>query len=257
MRGIREMNIEYYWDYLAAKAESKPPAWRYDESKHCGVDYSSELLARSYDSRHQQFRDYEQETRQIIEAFGLDPSMTVIDMGCGTGAFAIHAAKHCRKVYGVDVSKAMLNEARRKARKAGLTNVEFCRGGFLTYKHDSEPADAAVSVAALHHLPDFWKAVGLSRLASMLRPGGRFYLFDVVFSFDAAQYESQIPRFVTAVGRQMGPEGQAETETHIRDEYSTCHWIMEGLLDRAGFQIDDVNYNNEFLAGYLCTRKAC
>ncbi len=255
MRGVREMDIDFYWDYATARAESRGPAWRYDESQHCGVNYNSDLLAKSYDSRHRMSRDYEQEARQIIATLGLAPSMTVIDMGCGTGAFAVHAAEHCRKVYAVDVSKAMLNQVRRKARNAGLTNVEFRQGGFLTYEHGPEPADAAVSVAVLHHLPDFWKAVGLCRLASMLKPGGRFYLFDVVFSFDVTQYESQIPRFVAATSRQMGPEGRAESETHVRDEYSTCHWIMEGLLQRAGFQIDDVNYTNEFLAGYLCTKK--
>ncbi len=248
------MDIDFYWAYAAARAESRGPAWRYNESKHCGVNYNSGLLARIYDLRHQMFRNYEQETRQIVAALGLTPSMTVIDMGCGTGAFAIGAAEHCRTVYAVDVSKAMLNQARRKARTAGRTNVEFRQGGFLTYEHDSEPADAAVSVVALHHLPDFWKAVSLCRLASMLKPGGRLYLFDVVFSFDVAQYESQIPRFVAAMSRRMGPEGQAESETHIRDEYSTCQWIMEGLLQRAGFQIDNVNCTNEFLAGYLCTK---
>ena len=53
----------------------------------------------------------------------------------------------------------------------------------------------------------------------------------------------------------MGPDGAGRSETHVREEYSTCRWIMEGLLERAGFQIDDVNYSNEFLAGYLCTKK--
>jgi putative AdoMet-dependent methyltransferase len=255
MRGIREMDIDFYWAYAAARAESQAPGWRYNEIEHCGVNYNSGLLARSYDSRHKMFRDYNQEARQIVAALGLTPSMTVIDLGCGTGAFALHAAEHCGKVYAVDVSKAMLNQARRKARRAGLTNVEFHQAGFLTYEHDAEPADAAVCVAALHHLPDFWKAVGLCRLASMLKPDGRLYLFDVVFSFDAAQYESRIPRFVNAMSRRMGPEGRAESETHVRDEYSTCHWIMEGLLQRAGLQIDDANYTNEFLAGYLCTKK--
>jgi len=31
---------------------------------------------------------------------------------------------------------------------------------------------------------------------------------------------------------------------------------MEGLLERAGFQIDDADYKDDFLAAYVCTRKA-
>lgn len=234
---------------------ARAPAWRYDELKASGVDYNDARLARNYDARHTQFRDFKREAEQIIAAFGLDASATVIDMGCGTGAFALHAARHYRKVYAVDVSEAMLNLARRKAEEATVGNIEFCHGGFLTYEHRAEPADAAVSTVALHHLPDFWKSVGLYRLAQMLRPGGRFYLFDVVFSFPVERYETSAAQFVDAMSEQMGPTGQSEPATHIRDEYSTYNWIMEGLLERAGFRIDNVNYTNEFLAGYLCTKQ--
>lgn len=252
---VREMDIEFYRHYFDSLEAARGPAWRYDESKPCGVNFNSFFLARVYDTYHGMFRDYRREAAQMMEALDLGPSATVIDMGCGTGAFALHAARRYRKVYAVDVSRAMLNRARRKARRARIANVDFLRGGFLTYEHQAEPADAAVSVAALHHLPDFWKAAGLCRLAAMLKPGGRLYMFDVVFSFDVAQYESSIARFVRTMSVHMGPEGQAESETHVRNEYSTCDWIMEGLLQRAGFQIDDVHYTNEFLAGYLCTRK--
>ena len=234
---------------------ARGPAWQYDEMKPSGVNYNEARLAGNYDARHTNFRDYKREAEQIIAALGLDGSATVMDMGCGTGAFAIHAARHYRKVHAVDVSGPMLNLAREKAREAQLANIEFHHGGFLTYEHRAEPVDAVVSTVALHHLPDFWKCVGLHRLAQMIRPGGRFYLFDVVFSFPIERYEASIVQFIRTTREQMGPTGQTEPETHVRDEYSTCDWIMEGMLDRAGFRIDTVNYINEFLAGYLCTRK--
>ncbi len=248
MKGVRKMDIDCYWDYARALVESRGPAWRYDETKPCGANFNNFFLARVYDTYHRRFRDYKRETGQIVELLGIAPSATVIDMGCGTGAFAIHAAEHYRKVYAVDVARAMLNRARRKARRAGLGNIEFRRGGFLTYEHPDDPVDAVVSVMALHHLPDFWKLVGLHRLASMLRPNGRLYLSDVVFSFDGARYEPCIRQFIQKMSLDMGPEGRAASETHVREEYSTCHWIMEGILKKAGFQIDDVNYTNEFLA---------
>jgi len=252
---VREMDIEFYRHYFDSLEAARGPAWRYEETKPCGANFNNFILARIYDTYHQMFRDYRRESEQIVASLGLGPSATVMDMGCGTGAFALHAAEHYRKVYAVDVAPAMLNRARRKARKAGLTNIEFRRGGFLTYEHADDPVDAVVSVVALHHLPDFWKLVGLQRLASMLQPEGRLYLLDVVFSFDMARYESGIARFLQKMSLDTGPDGRAASETHVREEYSTCHWIMEGLLERAGFQINDVNYTNEFLAGYLCTKK--
>jgi ubiquinone/menaquinone biosynthesis C-methylase UbiE len=223
--------------------------------KPSGVNYNDARLAENYDTRHTQFRDYRREAEQIMTALGLGASATVIDMGCGTGAFALHAARRYRKIHAVDVSEAMLDLARAKAQEAQLTNIEFHHGGFLTYEHRAEPADGIVSTVALHHLPDFWKCVGLYRLARMLKPGGRLYLFDVVFSFEIERYETAIAQFVSTMSESMGPTGRAEPETHVRDEYSTCHWIMEGMLERAGLKIDTITYINEFLAGYLCTRR--
>jgi hypothetical protein len=112
------------------------------------------------------------------------------------------------------------------------------------------------SVLALHHLPDFWKLVGLHRLASMSRPDGRLYLLDVVFSFAIGGYEHGVERFLDKMSDPTGPARRGAALTHVRDEYSTCGWIMEGLLERAGFQIDEADYKDDFLAAYVCTRKA-
>ncbi len=253
---VKEMDIEFYHHYFNSLSGAVGPPWRYNEAKPCGFNYNNFILAWLYDANHQLFRDYEQEAEQIVEKLGLEPSATVIDMGCGTGAFALHAAERYRRIYAVDVSKAMLGRARRKAKRAGLDNVEFHHGGFLTYEHRGPPVDAAVSGAALHHLPDFWKLAGLHRVASMLKPGGRLYLFDVVFSFDVAECESAAKRFIRTMTAHMGPEGRSEAETHLREEYSTCGWIMEGLLERAGFRIDEADYKDDFLAAYVCTRKS-
>jgi len=41
----------------------------------------------------------------------------------------------------------------------------------------------------------------------MLKPNGRFYLFDVVFSFDVAQCESAAHQFIERMSVHMGPNG--------------------------------------------------
>jgi putative AdoMet-dependent methyltransferase len=228
--------------------------WLYDEMRHSGVDYSDLAQVQAYDEKHQKFRDYEEASQAIIGRLGLGPGDTVIDMGAGTGAFALCAARTCKTVYAVDVSPAMVDYARQKAEKAGLKNIVFCHGGFLTYEHTAEPADALVSVAVLHHLPDFWKLVGLRRASEMLKPGGRLYLFDVVFPSDIAGYEARFDNWISAFAQNVGPDFAAEAETHIRDEHSTYAWIMEGLLERAGFCIDSAEYTGGFEATYICTK---
>ena len=125
----------------------------------------------------------------------------------------------------------------------------------MTYEHEAEPADAMVSIAALHHLPDFWKLVGLTRAAEMLKAGGRFFLFDIVFPSAAEDMGGRLDAWVRSTALQSGPELAAEVETHIREEYSTYDWVMEGLLKRTGFEIESAEYADGFQATYVCIRR--
>jgi putative AdoMet-dependent methyltransferase len=230
------------------------PKWFYNEMKHSGVDYTDTAQVQAYDARHQRFRDYQKAATVIIEKLDLGPEHAVIDMGSGTGAFALYAAPKCKHIYAVDVSQPMLDYSRQKAQGLGLQNITFCHGGFLTYEHQAEPAGAMVSVAVLHHLPDFWKLVGLRRAAEMLKPGGKLFLFDVVFPSEMNGYEDRFDEWIQSMAEKVGAEFAAEAETHIRDEHSTFDWIMEGLLNRAGFRIDQAEYMDGFGATYLCSK---
>jgi putative AdoMet-dependent methyltransferase len=231
------------------------PAWWRDEMRHPGVDYSDPAQVAEYDRRHGQFRDYRKDAEAVVRLLGLQSDQTVLDMGAGTGAFALHAASRCRRVIAVDVSEAMLAHCRQKAAERKVENIVFRRGGFLTYEHADEPVDAVVSVAVLHHLPDFWKGIGLRRVRGMLKPGGKFYLFDVVFPGAGADVRATVEDWVRRVKDAVGPEFAAEAETHVRDEFSTYDWIMEGLLERAGFRIDRVDPHGGFGTAYLCLRE--
>ena len=232
------------------------PKWQYDEMKHAGVDYNSPAQVEAYDKNHQKFRNYQKGTEAIIQALELGSEHTVIDMGAGTGAFALHAAKYCKIIYAVDVSKAMLDYARQKAEKAGIKNIVFCHGGFLTYEHRAEPVDAMVCVGVLHHLPDFWKLIGLRRTFEMLKPGGKLYLFDVVFPANMTDYKNRFDDWAQSTAENIGTDFAAEVETHIRDEYSTYDWIMQGLLEYAGFQIEKIQPTDRFGTIYICMPKA-
>jgi putative AdoMet-dependent methyltransferase len=231
------------------------PDWQYDEMKHCSVDFSDVAQVRIYDKRHQRFRDYKKESEAIIEMLELGGDSTVIDIGCGTGAFTLHAAKICKKIYAVDVSKPMLDYTRQKAQKEGLKNIEFYHSGFLTYMHCAEPVDAVVSAVAMHHLPDFWKLIALRRIYDMLKLSGKFFLTDVVFSFDVCNYENCLNEWVKSMAKNVDEDFKVAVETHIRDEYSTFDWVIEGLLEKTRFRIESKDRKDGFMATYLCVKR--
>jgi len=190
---------------------------------------------------------------------GLDASSTLIDFGAGTGTFAVAAASICRRVIAVDVSPAMVDAIRGKAAASNAANVECVQAGFLSYEHEGNPPEFIYSRHALHHLPDFWKAVALSRLAALLAPGGILQLRDLVFSFDPSEADARIESWLRTAAAERPEDGwtRAELETHLRTEHSTFTWLLEPMLARAGFEVLSADYG---LAGgyasYVCVKSS-
>lgn len=228
------------------------PAWQYDEFKQIGTDYDSIAEVEAYDRRMQSLRDVAQEAEHILGVLEITPQSTILEIGTGTGEFAIRAAARCARVHAVDISEMMLDYSRSKAKTRGACNLEFKRAGFLTF--ECEPVDAVVSQLALHHLPDYWKAVALRRVFDALKDGGRLFLNDVVFPGDVNSHEALFSKWTAGAERDAGNEIAREIAAHIRDEYSTLDWVMEGLLKTTGFSIISADYSKELFTSYVCAK---
>jgi len=229
------------------------PKWYYTE-KQAGVDYLDPKVAQGYNEEHQKFRNFPEEAQEIVRMLGITPQDTVLDFGCGTGGIALNLAKYSRKVIGVDISQKMLDVLEENAGTHGINNVETRCAGFLSYKHEDGAVDKIITMAALHHLPDFWKSVALLKMADILKSGGKLYLFDVVFTFPVQEHEKALNKFMTDMRSVAGDSMALETEIHIKDEFSTYDWIMEGLLEKSGFSIDHKNVESDNFVGYVCSK---
>jgi cyclopropane fatty-acyl-phospholipid synthase-like methyltransferase len=193
----------------------------------------------------------------LLRELGLDEDSTLLDFGAGSGTFALAAAPVAERVVAIDVSPAMVATLRAKVEVESVGNVECVQAGFLTYEHVGEPADVVYSRNALHHLPDFWKGIALSRVASILRSGGVLRLRDLVYSFDPADAERFLGSWI-ASGAASSSVGWTSDElrAHVRDEHSTFAWILEDLLQHVGFQLEDVRYDASKIFGdYVAVRQ--
>jgi ubiquinone/menaquinone biosynthesis C-methylase UbiE len=228
----------------------------YNEFKHCGVDYSDNQQAKAYDTNHKTFRDYEKEFNDTVNFLELKnvADISMVDLGCGTGAMSIYGAKIFRKVYAVDISPEMIKQAKQKSETENVNNIEFINAGFLTYKHTSDPADLLITKFAFHHLPDFWKQIALFNMNSMLKADGILYINDVVFNFEPAQYISKIDTWLDWWRSKTDSAMVGEIETHIREEYSTFTWILEGMIEKAGFLIEKKYTTDDFVMEYKCRK---
>lgn len=239
---------------IAAVSPDSPsslaPGWLIDELSHAGREnLDAEHVAR-YDAKEDAGATTEV---ALLKGLGLTQESLVLEFGAGTGQFSIAAAPECARVIAVDVSKLMLEQIRSKAADLELSNVQIVRAGFLTYEHIGSPADFIYSRYALHHLPDFWKAVALSRLRRMLQPDGVLRLWDVVYDFDPTEAEERIERWCATGGVTAETEwSRAELEEHVRDEHSTFSWILEPIIVRSGFEIAQTEHSEDgIFAKYL------
>lgn len=230
------------------------PDWYLDELAHAGDEHFDPAYIATYD---QKAGTVPTEDVEALRELGLGATSVLVDLGAGTGTFALAAAPHCRRVVAVDVSPAMLAAAAANADGLGLTNVETVHAGFLSYAHRGDPADFVYSRNALHHLPDFWKGLALARVAEMLRPGGILFLRDLVFCFDPSDAGGIIEGWLARAP--ANPEEgwtRPELATHVRDEYSTFSWLLEPLLERAGFAIREAQYRaSGTFAAYICIKR--
>jgi ubiquinone/menaquinone biosynthesis C-methylase UbiE len=193
---------------------------------------------------------------ELCHSLGMTGESTVVEFGSGTGQFAVAVASQCQRLVAVDVSEVMISALRSKIARLALSNVEMVQAGFLTYRHEGRPADIVYSRYALHHLPDFWKADALRRIASILRSGGHFRLWDVIYNFEPQEARDRIEAWCSTGGASTLNEWtRSELEEHVRDENSTYRWLLEPMIERAGLSIQAVEFSNDGLVGRYVLRK--
>ena len=231
-----------------------PDSWWLEETIHAGREHFDEHHTRCYDAKED--AQAAEEVALLEELGVLGAGSSVVDLGAGTGQFTLAAAQVCERVIAVDVSPLMLERLAEKVDLGAAGNVEVARAGFLTYQHAGPPADVVYSRYALHHLPDFWKAIALSRLADLLRPGGVLRLWDVVYSFELRDAERHIEAWIAETMAADVERGwtRAELAEHVRDEHSTFTWLLEPMIERSGFDIVDADYTASVFARYVCKK---
>lgn len=110
-----------------------------------------------------------------LRVLGVSPEdytdRTVVDLGCGTGEYALWYATHgARQVTGVDLSDGSLAQAREQADRYRVPNVTFVKGDVLALEFPDEQFDYAYSVGVLHHTGDPFQ--GFQEMVRVTRPDG-------------------------------------------------------------------------------------
>ncbi len=117
--------------------------------------------------------------QKFIDAMQLDSTISVLEIGVGTGRLALKVAPECKCLCGIDVSPKTIERA---AENLSLyENVRLICADFMTYEPE-ERFDVIYSSLTFMHIKD--KAAAVKKVASLLNEGGLF-----VLSIDKSQDE--------------------------------------------------------------------
>ena len=162
----------------------------------------------------------------VCRKLGLREGMRLLDVGCGWGSLALHAAsRYGVSVTGVTISQSQADLARKRVAEAGLTDKVEIR--LQDYRQvDDGQYDAVSSIGMAEHVGLAQLPLYAAQLHKLLRPGGRL-LNHAIARGPAAGPDRPDPRsFLT---RYVFPDGELQPlDTHVR------------LLQAAGFEVHDV-----------------
>ena len=111
-----------------------------------------------------------------LSAAGLESWMRVLDVACGPGIVACAAAGMVAQVVGVDLTPAMIEQARHRQQAQGLANCDWHVGNATALPFGDAGFDAVLTRYSFHHMPD--PAAALAQMVRVCRPGGRVTVID-------------------------------------------------------------------------------
>lgn len=147
--------------------------FRENYSKLAGIYDPGMWLYRGIGLRIERYR------QTAVNALLLKPGDTVIDLGCGTGlnfSYLHDAVGEGGRIIGVDLTPAMLDQAKRKVTKAGWNNVNLVEADMSRYSFPAN-ANGVLATLSLATIPDYENVI--ARAARELSVGTAIAEFDL------------------------------------------------------------------------------
>ena len=94
----------------------------------------------------------------------------VLEVGCGTGQMSIALSRYARKIYGIDLSKGSLIEAKNFINSNNIKSVYLFRMNIFKLFFEKNTFDIIISNGVLHHT--YNPKLAFSKLVQILKPGG-------------------------------------------------------------------------------------
>jgi ubiquinone/menaquinone biosynthesis C-methylase UbiE len=161
-----------------------------------------DTVAAGYD--HPSLAFFPETAKRLVAHLDLKPHQHLLDVCTGTGAVALTAAEKLTagRVFGIDLSVGMLQQAKNKAAARNLDNTEFRQMDLDELEFPAASFDVATSSFGIFFLEDMTKALG--NIAGTVKPGGKV----AITSFAGDAFSPFADLFISqyeATGREVPP----------------------------------------------------
>ncbi|MBU5614485.1 class I SAM-dependent methyltransferase [Geomonas azotofigens] len=113
----------------------------------------------------------------LLEVSGVGAEDEVLDVACGPGMVTCEFAKHARHVRGIDITPAMIEQARRRQGEQRLANLSWDVGNAVPLAYLDDSFSLVITRYSFHHLLEPREA--LAEMIRVCRPGGVVMVADV------------------------------------------------------------------------------
>ncbi len=113
---------------------------------------------------------------RTLAAAGIGPDMKVLDVACGPGIVACAAAQRAAHVTGIDLTPAMIAQARERQESLRLSNLDWRVSDAMKLPFAEGAFDVVLTRYSFHHMPDPLPV--LREMKRVCRRGGRVVVID-------------------------------------------------------------------------------
>lgn len=181
-------------------------------------------------------------------------AVELLDIGCGAGNYTLKLLELLphRNVTLMDLSRPMLDRATQRIREVSTGQITTLQVDIREAKLPEQSFDIVLAAAVLHHLRTDaeWEAV-FTKLYRGLRPGGSFWIFDLVESSHPAVQEMMWHRY----GEYLAAFKDEAYRDHVfayiaKEDTPRSLWSQLSLLQKVGFTQIEVLHKNSCFAAF-------
>lgn len=194
---------------------------------------------------------------RIVQMAQAGPDDTVLDVACGPGLLVCAFARVVRHATGIDLTPAMLEQARKLQMESGLANITWQQGDVESLPYPDGAFSIVASRFALHHLQN--PLAVLKEMRRVCAAGGRMVVADSAPAADKADAFNRMERLrdpshvrafpVEELQRLFAEAGLAEPEV----EFYRLEGELEDLLRRSFPNAGDADRIREMFADSVGT----